>query len=534
MTSGAKVPPLLSPFDPVYSFHSPFMTGLPQKLNSKVGSSKPTQSMTKSSYTPSSAYSSAYGKRQVRIRYSPESAVVFDLDYSMRDWYDHAKHCWPEVAGMVEIPVEHCKFTYDTPKFNPCVYHATKDYLQSRWGISLHDTDRSWLASHPLATDDGIPQADFITCVHELVEPYDFKVDRVRVVAGTLMMGEHINAWMMALGCNPFAMVDHKTTNAEAAERMGMTLQEANELWRFEFGEDCLAGSIVGEKGWAGGNGVKTGNLGGHARYVAPRDHSHGNWFGCIQLKRKDQVSYISDPPSVEYVPRKGTPRLMVSQTTDPNGVIIALLRSNSSYNWDPVSPMIPTAPGSNAAAAMTGTPPVVGAIPPLPVARGAEDVSEPEAEDDQFKFTGFFGPTDSDFGSTLSVDDPFDKSDKTYCTFCGTEELVEALMYNGVICKSCHDELWDTGLSCNKCETTFNRDHYPEPVAYDSKTEEVEWRCPTCFEGLFVPLNTSSRSEPFETLASLSCMLFMEEIAIQDAAEAASAAEDLRQLHRA
>lgn len=542
MTFVRKVPPLLSPFEPVLEFHSPFLTGLPQKLNSKVGKSTPssgksTHSLTKPASKPAYghgsgySYGSSYSKRQVRIRYPEGGSIVFDLDYSMRDWYDHAKHCWPEIEGMVEIPVKHASFSYDTPKFNACVYTATKDYLQSRWGISLHDTDRSWLARHPLATDDGIPQADFITCVHELVAPYDFMVDRVRVTTGSLMMGDHLNAWMMALGCNPFAMVDHKTTNAEAAEKMGMTLQEANELWRFEFGDDCLPGSIVGEKGWSGGNGVNVGNLGGHARYVAPRDYSNGNWFACIQLKRKEQVSYISDPPSVEYVPRKGSPRLQVGQTTDPNGVIIAMPRTGSSTAWDPVSPLIPTAPGSSVGPAAAKEATKVEAVPPLPVTRGP--VHEPEADDDPFQLSAFFGPTDDATGSASSVsDDPFDDlGSNIFCAFCGTEEETDAMLYNGSICQSCHDELWTSGLACNKCEARFTKDSYPEPVAYDAATEEVEWRCPICHEGLFVPLNAGSREEPFETLMSLSCMVFMEDIVEQDAIEAARAAEDIRQL---
>lgn len=520
MTSASsRVPPALSPFDPIEEFHTPFISGVPFGMQTD----KPTESKGKAkdgarkpaTTTPVYSYS-GYKEKKVRVLYPNDQTVEYKLDYSTRDWYDHAKFCWPEIKDAIEVPVEHCQFTYDTPKFNPCVYTATKDYMNGRWGVSLHDSDRAWLASHPLSTDDGVPQADFMTCVHELVSVYDFAVDRVRVKAGSLLLGDHPMQWMLALGCNPFALVDHKTTNAEAAEKMGMTLEEANEMWRFEFHTEPLPGSIVGEKGWSNGNGVKTGYAGGHARYSAPRERGFGNWFGCIQLKRKNEVQYYHAPPSVEYIPRKGEAKLQISKITDPHGALIAIPRSGSTTAWDPVSPLIPSSPDSIGSKVGQAAVQAASLTPSSSAVTTKDDGPYQDGMDGDLNlFTKATAGSSTKGSSAVAPEaDPFDKNIDNYCPFCTTAEKVEEMLYGGVICKSCHDELWSMGLTCNKCEQQFNSELYPEPIAYDAKTDSAEWRCPTCKESLFVPLdNLSDQQGVFETLTTLSCLVFMDQI---------------------
>jgi C4-type Zn-finger protein len=61
-----------------------------------------------------------------------------------------------------------------------------------------------------------------------------------------------------------------------------------------------------------------------------------------------------------------------------------------------------------------------------------------------------------------------------------------------------------------------------------------VEWRCPTCHEALMVPLMRKIDVPFMDELVNLSCMIFMDEIYIQDAAQAMRTADDLSQLHKA
>lgn len=518
------LPPALSPFEPATKFLSPFKSGgIPSTISKgQHNSGKSTHSVHKPMGSPpssqgsnSSVYSSSYKQRQVRVMHEHGGSTVFNLDYSLRGWYDYGLYCWPEIAGLIEVPSKHCSFTYDTPKFNACVYNASDDYLQGRWGVKLHSTDKDWLASHPLATDDGIPQADFVTCVHELVAPYDFKVNRVRVAAGSLLLGDHMLKWMGALGCNPFAMADRKTTNAEAAKKMNMTLEEANALWRFEFHSDPLPGSIVGEKGWSNNasTGVKTGSFGGHARYLAPRAKSAYNWFGCIQLERSHLVSYLSEPPAVEYVPRKGEPRLQVSSITDVNGDVIAQPKSGSGYDWTPLSPLIPDEikaladKSSKPSTPSTSTP----VTPMTPQQSTALEPYRPGSRmhEDPDLFTG----TDGGKSPTSSVKKGTDNG-KNFCPSCTTHyDDGTEMHYGGLMCEFCHHQLWSMGLTCKKCKHTFSPSNPPEPVGYDPGKHEVEWRCPACHEGMAVDLANDSQNEPWITLVSLSAMLYVDEM---------------------
>lgn len=242
----------------------------------------------------------------------------FTVTWSYRDWWKCATHFYGEKDGECFIPLDRCKFSYGTVSFNACVYQASEDYIQARWGRKLHYTDKNWLAEHPYATDGGIPTEFTPICVQALVEPYGMGVSRVRLKKGSLAAGAEMQKFMIALGCNPFAMVDHQTTNKEAAEKMGISEEEANKFFRFEFHDEALPGSIVGEGGWTSTNGVQTGSGGGHARYLAPRDRAN-NWLVSLQLAPLEQIEYMAPIVLPEYVPRKGAPTLLMSDVLQPD-----------------------------------------------------------------------------------------------------------------------------------------------------------------------------------------------------------------------
>jgi hypothetical protein len=289
----------------------------------------------------SGSYSGGYRKREVHVLFKNGAKQEYTVEYSLIDWFDYARLVWPfRMEGnteIIEVPEEFCTFSYGKPRFNQCVYTASGDYIAARWGRKLDISDSDWLAAHPLATDDGIPHGYTPTCVHELVLPYGMGVERIRIKKDVSVLGDHMLGWMTSLGCNPFGMIDRATDNVEAAKRMGMTIEEANALWRFEFHSDPLPGSIIGEKGWSGtgGNtgGVKVGNFGGHSRYLAPRA-SAGDWTISVQLA--PDPTYMAPPPSEPYVPRKGTPSLVASAILDPDKELIAV--RNNLQKWIPQS----------------------------------------------------------------------------------------------------------------------------------------------------------------------------------------------------
>lgn len=249
-----------------------------------------------------------------------------------REWWDEAKKHYAPLEGSIVIPKACVEFSYESVKFNGCVFTATDDYMTARWGRKLHSSDRDWLAEHPLATDDGIPMEYMPTCIHQMLEPYGMAVSAVRIRRGTLAAGPQLQQFMDALGINPFAMIDRETSNAAAAKKLGMTEAEANKLWRVEFHDEPLIGcTIVGEKGWANSNGVSTGSMGGHSRYLAPRAKP-GNWSVSVQVAPAEAVEYLVPLVSPEYVPRKGAATPVLESIKIPDGSAPVAVKFNGTY----------------------------------------------------------------------------------------------------------------------------------------------------------------------------------------------------------
>lgn len=288
--------------------------------------------------------------------------MKFTLKYMDREYYDVAKQHFPHTEDEVHIPEHFATLTYGTPPFSPCVYTATTDYLQARWGRKLDDSDRAWLGSHPYAADGGVPREYMPTCVQQMLEPYGMGVSRINIRRGILMIPGSLFDWLLSLGCNPFAMTDHQTTNAEAAEKLGIPLAEANKMWRVEFTEQPLPCSITGEQNFSvpTGQTVKVGDKGGHARYLPPRGYFN-DWFISCQLDTLERIEYFVPTPNPEYVPRRGDPSLSLSSVRRPDGKQLAV-QAKKGYSTVWMSPE----DAQEAAEKLAATP--AAAIPPLPV----------------------------------------------------------------------------------------------------------------------------------------------------------------------
>jgi hypothetical protein len=377
----------------------------------------------------------------------------YTLSYDGNKWFDLAAEVWPAAGNEIRIPVEHCAFTHEAPRFNSCVYTATNNYMQSRWGRKLDDYDLRWLSSHPMATDDGVPQEYTATCIDQLVKPYGMRVSRIRIRRGSLVLGDNIMAWIQALGCNHFALADRSTTNAEAAARLGITEHEADLLWRVEFHDDPLPCSIVGERGLTSTSQYQVGAFGGHAKYQSPRAPI-GDWFVSVQLDMDHTVSHVLPPPDPEYVPRKGKPTLSLAAVTRPDKQPVAIKISGQ---WQrPNSVQAVTAIQQSSVVIN----PTVTELRPL----------------------GDYEPDDyyADYREHV-----FTKLDSV-CHVCTSPVNSLMLCAEGDVCYPCVDDAWEP-YSCPHCAAQFKRTGAPDPLGFDEKT--YDWQCKSCKGTVTVPV---------------------------------------------
>lgn len=239
-------------------------------------------------------------------------------------WWEAALAAYPSAdPKRIRVPLAHVtKLTEGSVYFNACTFDATEAYLKSLFGRMLHSSDKEWLARHPRATDDGVPFEYMASALHELVEVYGFGLSRVRVKAGMLAASDDHKKWARALGCNPFAMIDHRTTNAEAAVKLGMSEAQADALFRFEYHPEPLRGSVVGEKGWASTTAGGVGAAGGHARYLAPRARP-GDWVISVQMAPLNELAYALALVPTEYVARHGPLSFQTDDIRRPDGTPI-------------------------------------------------------------------------------------------------------------------------------------------------------------------------------------------------------------------
>lgn len=444
----------------------------------------------KKDYTKSSKPStgSTYVSRKVYVQHKDGSLQAFSMPYDCHGWFDLATEVYPVTkegsTDTITIPIERCEFSYGEPAFNACVYTATQDYISARWGRKLDDSDRRWLARHPLATDGGIPQESTITAIQQLVAPYGMKVSRVRIRAGALVLGDQNMQWAMALGCNPMALADRRTANADAAKLLNMDEASANQLWRLEFSDEPLPGSIVGERGWTNGTGVSVGAMGGHARYLAPRARA-GDWFVSIQLAPDQEVEYLTAPPDPEYVERKGAPTLLVSRTLGPTGELIAVKDGTTWRRWTDIRDGKPATPAPS---------PVT---PPAPTTPSAVVVGPPQ-----------LATTASTAVTPRPAASPYSPSTDTFlCTLCDShcDDIERAYRYTTIdVCVDCALEAW-RGVSCGTCDKSPRWNTLPFPVAV-SADEGFEYQCDFCHDPIIVPFETDKKYLKALVNASYAC----------------------------
>jgi hypothetical protein len=445
--------------------------------------------------------SKTYGGRRVAVVEKDGSRSEFTVPYDLDGWYDLAKYVWPLEGQTIVIPREHCQFSYKDPTFNACVYTATNDYMQARWGRKLDDSDRRWLAAHPFATDSGVPQEYTATCVDQLVLPYGMRVSRVRLRRGSLVLGDSIMGWIFALGCNPFALSDRSTSNADAAERMGIPVAQADQLWRVEFHDQPLPCSVVGERGWSSSSssGVTTGSGGGHARYLAPRAFG-GDWFISLQLAPDYEVSHLVAPPNPEYTPRKGDETLLAGLVTDPDGKLIAEKKNNKWVRFGDTAPAVTQLVGASGEVAPPESFRPQGQTVEEAAQEEDTDADEVLVEVDLLTYPMNCRPIEWNRREiVVGVND-----DTEICLMCGNE--VFALMKETDVCRECADDVWDD-FYCPHCHSEFRHFGSPYPIGVDA--ENYEWGCPVCKETFLFPVAHTLEADAYFDQAWLSFCVF-------------------------
>jgi hypothetical protein len=415
-----------------------------QQMNAKIGDTRPS---TIPSPTTPSPYVSGGG---YHVTKAPDTLIevmegdqlygTFTLPNNYSEWFPLARRHYPQGSTLfsVAIPKDRCRFDYATPKFNGCTFDATDSYLSARWGRKLHHSDRSWLALHPLASDDGIPTEYTLICLQQLLEPYGMGISAVRMRRGTLAASKHVMQFATALGCNPLGLFDHQTSNAEAAEKFDVTPEKAKQLWRFEFADEPLPGcTIVCERGvtsQAGSNGFTTGYAGGHARYLAPRDR-FGNWVLSLQFAPLETISYDTPVILPEYVERKGEATLDLGGVLQPDSDKKVAVKVNGWY----------------------------------------KDPDEAAAAEEERTRTGvtFYGyqsdaptPTTPSTGQgksdspTPTPKEPL--TQRVLCTLCNLMKPMFSMEKDSTCCIDCYTKAWDK-YQCPECKTAFGITNLPE-----------------------------------------------------------------------
>jgi hypothetical protein len=443
------------------------------------------------------------------------------------DWWEVACQAFPTLIDkdgdtVLQIPETCVTFKEQDLKFQSCTYDATEQLVQSLFGRKLSPEDRGWLARHPFATDEGIPTEYTATCVQGLVEPYGLRVSRVRVRRGKFTPGQEYTNWKLALGCNPFAMADGKTTNAEAAQKLGMSPADADAMFRFEYDDRPLPGSIVGETGWTSSQ-VTSGGVGaqgGHARYVAPRGGS-ANWVVSVQLDWANRVEYQKAPVVPAYHGdgtgrRRGKLTLNLSDIRRADGRPVAVLKSGRYRSPEEAAALdspAPTSGGSSAAASSAapkgGAAPVVETFPGSPAAAGtgtagragtsAGGGTERAAVRVERRGAAVGSPLqETAEGATLEgatleevqaatvAQYLTDYSDDVLpCVLCQRTQLLAEMVLGINVCVECYNVCWED-FRCPTCRADFSRGNTPTYVV-GSGHKHPEFCCPSlaCTERL-------------------------------------------------
>ena len=189
---------------------------------------------------------------------------------------------------LLNVPRKYYRQKEFTRNFKPsmCGWHATQDFCQNILGIKLDRHDEKYYESHPLLQSEGLPMADTLRVIQETISPYELRIIRVRMMPG-VSLAQPLRDWQQILGCNPIALGDRTTTNAEFAEMAGVSYGDVSKEFAFEFGEDMLRPALAFQaprfKADVGIGGVI---IGGHALYVGPRSPIPEGLVMSLQIGR--------------------------------------------------------------------------------------------------------------------------------------------------------------------------------------------------------------------------------------------------------
>lgn len=208
-----------------------------------------------------------------------------------------------ETINLVRVPESHV--TYKEDKFlraSPCLFTASKEYCENRFGIKLDKDDDDFYQEHPYVDKDGTPQPYTLRVVQELIDPHGLRISRVVMAPGATVLGDLLQ-WQDVLGCNPLATLDRVTTNAEFAKLTEQAPETVKQENRFEFGALLLRPAIT----CGAFSDALEASGGGHAQYAGPRKKGMPSILQ-FQIERAEFVKWYKEPVFPE-LPAKPYPK---------------------------------------------------------------------------------------------------------------------------------------------------------------------------------------------------------------------------------
>lgn len=374
----------------------------------------------------------------------------------------------PDAQDIIRIPKANiAKFDTRTPLFMGCSYEATKDYLANQLGVSLHSTDRDWLALHPFAEEYGVSAVNLPSALHELVVPYGLGVSRIRYRRGLFLGGDEQANWMATLGTNPLALVSHAVSNEEAAAILGVSVEELNDQCRVDFTDQPFRPGVIGESGWTGGGTGGAQASFGHASYVAPRSKDKSStWSISLQFDRLERISYRQAPVLPAYVPRPAETTFFMSDLQRPDG------KALDHAHWLGHDDYVPDA--------------------------AAKEKAEKEAKKQQEKADkkhqkAVSHPSLYIPGTKRLRRPPFSaggiQMDRVLCQICNEWHWLENVEAHVDVCRRCYEKAW-LGLRCPhkvRCGLLLSNVRAPIFLGIDGAGRPV-LHCPECYGKLLPP----------------------------------------------
>jgi hypothetical protein len=190
------------------------------------------------------------------------------------------------------IKKEDARYSKTYRRVQTCVHDASKNFLEAILGKKMDSTDRDWYTNLAIVDESGAPHEKTLTVVQALLEPYGVGVSEVILPVGAVC-NEEQRMFMAALGCNPMAVSDRKTTNEEFFDMVG---GKNNGQYRFRFAESIHGPAVIAEQ-YSTAMAHATG--GGHASYLPPRRRS-SDFKLAFRLDLLERIGYQSSPPVLD------------------------------------------------------------------------------------------------------------------------------------------------------------------------------------------------------------------------------------------